>query len=125
MIFGIGTDIVEITRIQKAIDSNERFAERILTAFELAEYAQSKEKARYLAKKFAAKEALVKAMGTGIGRGIGWKMVQIVHDPNGRPLLVVFDGIEAFFKANKIGSWHISISDEQSYACATVLLEVL
>lgn len=123
MIFGIGTDIVEISRIERAIEGSEKFAQRILTTFELAEYAQTKQKARYLAKKFAAKEALVKAMGTGIGRGVSWQMVQIVHDANGRPLIVVFDGIEAFFKQQKISAWHVSISDEREYATATVLLE--
>jgi holo-[acyl-carrier protein] synthase len=123
MIFGIGTDIVEISRISKAIESSERFASRILTSFEMAEYSQSKDKARYVAKKFAAKEALVKAMGTGIGNGISWQMAQIVHDANGRPLIVVFDAIEAFFKQHKVNAWHISISDEVAYAAATVILE--
>ena len=81
-VLGLGTDIVEISRIERAIEGSEKFAQRILTTFELAEYAQTKQKARYLAKKFAAKEALVKAMGTGIGRGVSWQMVQIVHDAN-------------------------------------------
>ena len=123
MIFGIGTDIIEIARIQKAILASERFAARILTAQEMDFYAQSRQQAHFLAKRFAAKEALVKAMGTGIGNGIGWQMMQIKHNNQGKPLLEVFDTVSLFFSENKITSCHVSISDETHYAMATVVLE--
>lgn len=123
MIFGLGTDIVEIARIEKAIAGNNKFAARILTNFEINEYENSKQKGRYLAKKFAVKEALVKAMGTGIGNGVGWQMAQVEHTQQGQPYLSVSGAIEAFFIANKIVNCKVSISDAQHYAVATVLLE--
>ena len=124
MIFGIGTDIVEISRIQKAMVGSERFAARILTEFELAEYADSRKQERYLAKKFAAKEALVKAMGTGIGSGYSWQMVQIEHTPLGKPYFVFFGAIKDYLAEYNVTNCLLSISDEQSYATAMVVLEV-
>ena len=123
MIFGIGTDIVEIARIDKAIQNSERFAVRLLTEFEYDEFTKSKQAARYLAKKFAAKEAFVKAMGTGIGNGISWQMIQIEHDALGKPIVTLFAEAQNFVSKNAISNWHISISDEQNYATATAIIE--
>ena len=123
MIFGLGTDIVEIDRIHKVVSKNDKFAMRILTAFELDEYAQVNEKARYLAKRFAAKEALVKAMGTGIGNGIGWQMSQVEHTNMGRPFFNVSGAIKDFFIEHKIARCHVSISDEKHYVVANVIIE--
>lgn len=123
MIFGIGTDIVEIARIQKAIVGSERFASRILTEFEMAEYLDSKHQERYLAKKFAAKEALVKAMGTGIGNGYSWQMMQIEHTELGKPYFVFFGAMKDFMTDKNIMNCQLSVSDEQSYASAMVVLE--
>ena len=123
MVFGIGTDIVEIERIQKATQASERFAKRILTDFEMLEYEVSKQPKRYLAKKFAAKEALVKAMGTGIGNGYSWQMIQIEHSAMGKPIFVFNGAVEKFMSDNLITSCQLSISDENSYAVAMVLLE--
>lgn len=123
MIFGIGCDIVEIARIKEASEKNEKFAKRILTPFELNEWQQSKQPIRYLAKKFASKEAIVKAMGTGIGSGMSWQMMQIEHQLAGQPVVKVFENVAAFFEAHEIKHCHISIADEQHYACANVVLE--
>lgn len=123
MIFGIGTDIVEINRIHRAIEGSERFAARILTEFELAEYKECKHRDRYLAKKFAAKEAFVKAMGTGIGRGFGWQMMQVEHTDLGKPYIVCFGSVKEFLDQHKVNNIHLSISDEQSFATAMVVLE--
>lgn len=123
MVFGIGTDIVEIERIQKATQSSERFAKRILTEFEMSEYDASKQPKRYLAKKFAAKEALVKAMGTGIGNGYSWQMMQVEHSELGKPVFVFNGAVEKFMSDNHIVSCQLSISDEKSYATAMVVLE--
>lgn len=123
MLFGIGNDIVEIARIEKATQGNERFASRILTEAELAEYRLSKQPHRYLAKKFAAKEALVKAMGTGIGNGYGWQMVQIEHNDLGKPFFVFFDAMKTFMAQHNIINCQLSIADEQAYATAMVVLE--
>ena len=123
MIFGIGTDIVEISRIQKAMMGSERFAARILTEFEMAEYVDSRKQERYLAKKFAAKEALVKAMGTGIGSGYSWQMVQIEHTSLGKPYFVFFGAVKDFLADQNVSNCLLSISDELSYATAMVVLE--
>lgn len=123
MVFGIGTDIVEIARIEKAIQNSERFAVRLLTEFEYDEFTKSKQAARYLAKKFAAKEAFVKALGTGIGNGISWQMIQIEHDALGKPIVILFKEAQNFVSKNAISAWHISISDEQNYATATAIIE--
>jgi holo-[acyl-carrier protein] synthase len=123
MIFGIGCDIVEISRIAEACQKSDKFAARILTDFEMTQWKDSKQPERYLAKKFAAKEAIVKAMGTGIGRGISWQMMQIEHEQSGRPIVRVFDAADTFFTSNGIAHCHISIADEQHYAVANVVLE--
>lgn len=123
MILGIGNDIVEIARIEKAMTSSERFAARVLTAFEMQEMQQSKYPSRYLAKKFASKEAIVKALGTGIGNGIGWQMMQIEHDKWGKPLVVVNGELLSQFQQHGVTNCHLSISDENAYAMATVVLE--
>jgi holo-[acyl-carrier protein] synthase len=123
MLFGIGTDIVEIARIEKASEASIRFAKRILTDFELIEFQASKTPARYLAKKFAAKEALVKALGTGIGNGYSWQMAQIEHNDLGKPFFVFFDAMQTFMDEHDIINCQLSISDEQAYATAMVVLE--
>lgn len=123
MIIGIGNDIVEIARIQQAIARSERFARRILTDFEIVEMKTSQHPARYLAKKFASKEAVVKALGTGIGNGISWQMIQVEHDKWGKPLVVVSGELQARFEQLKVVNCHLSISDEKAYAFATVVLE--
>ncbi|MFT4653388.1 MAG: holo-[acyl-carrier protein] synthase [Kangiellaceae bacterium] len=123
MLFGIGTDIVEIIRIQKAVSVSERFALRILTVDEMTEYSESKYPERYLAKKFAAKEALVKAMGTGIGNGYSWQMIQIEHNQLGKPFFVFNGAVKDFMSSHNISNCLLSISDEQHYATAMVVLE--
>jgi holo-[acyl-carrier protein] synthase len=123
MIFGIGTDIVEISRVKNAMVRSERFASRILTEFEMAEYADSKQQERYVSKKFAAKEALVKAMGTGIGNGYSWQMMQIEHTELGKPYFVFFGAVKDYLAVQNVTNCQLSISDEQSYATAMVVLE--
>lgn len=123
MIFGLGTDIVEIHRILEACKASARFAPRILTEVELREYSIAKHPERYLAKKFAAKEALVKAMGTGIGNGYSWQMMQIEHNELGKPVFVFFGAVNEFMLTHHIINCQLSISDEQAYATAVVLLE--
>ena len=124
MIFGIGNDIVEISRIEQALEKSDKFARRVLTEFEYAEYELSKQKPRYLAKKFAAKEAIVKAMGTGIGNSIGWHSLQIEHDEFGKPLIVTHKGALEFFKTHNITRSFLTLSDERHYAIACCVLEM-
>lgn len=126
MIVGTGLDIVEINRIQLIHDEHkERFAERILCEVEMQEYRDSNYPIRFLAKRFAAKEAVAKALGTGFSGGIGMKMICIGHDDAGRPLIELSQ--LARERADQIGvdaSW-LSISDEKHYATAFVVMEKL
>lgn len=122
-IVGIGTDIVEIGRIESALNRSQRLAEKILTANELALFQQSTQPVRYLAKRFAAKEAAVKALGTGIGRGIGWQHIEVCNDDFGAPQLTFSNEFARRCDEKGVAYCHVSLSDEQHYAVATVILE--
>lgn len=121
-IVGLGTDIVQIDRMA-GTKQFMALANRVLTDAELELMPPNKRAGAFLAKRFAAKEAAVKALGTGIGHGIGFKQVHIEHDEFGKPLLS-FTGAAAL-RAQVLGVSviNISISDERDYAVATVILE--
>ena len=122
-IVGIGTDIVEIARIEKQLAKSQRLAERVLTPDELAIFTQHPFPARYLAKRFAAKEAAVKAIGIGIGNGISFQHVQVDNLAGGQPVLSFSGKFAEICQQLGVSSSFISISDEQHYAVATVVLE--
>ena len=124
MIAGIGTDLVEISRLEAVIErQGERFVQRILTDEEQVQYHALTHPARFLAKRFAAKEAVAKAFGTGIGRGVSWQDITIFNDENGAPKARLTGG--ALDRLHLIGAHncHLSISDEQRYATAFVVLD--
>jgi len=119
----IGTDIVATARIEAAIErSGRKFAERILTPLEMTDFDASNNQAGFLAKRFAAKEAAAKALGTGIGRGISWQQMHIEHDELGAPLLILQGAAKQ--RQTDLGSHktHISIADELDQALAFVVL---
>ncbi|MCK6264764.1 holo-ACP synthase [Vibrio sp. ZSDE26] len=123
-VLGLGTDIAEIERIEKALSrSGEAFAKRILTESEMSVFLELKQQGRYLAKRFAAKEAASKALGTGIAQGISFQDFHISNDEHGKPILRLSN--KALERAEKLGvaNIHLTISDERHYAVATVLLE--
>jgi holo-[acyl-carrier protein] synthase len=123
MIFGIGTDIVRVARMQQSLDKHgERFARRILTDHELIGYQQANKPANYLAKRFAAKEATAKAMGTGFRNGLSLKHINVGHDEQGKPLLDFNGKAAEFMDEEGINEAHISLADEQEYAVAFVTL---
>jgi holo-[acyl-carrier protein] synthase len=123
MILGIGVDLVRVARVQAANDRyGERFARRILTAEELREFRGSRRPAHFLAKRFAAKEATAKALGTGFRLGLGLRDVGVGHDPLGRPYLVFSPRAAALLAARGVGESHLSLSDEQDHALAFVTL---
>ena len=123
MIFGIGTDIVRVARMQKNLDRyGERFAERILAESERPGFHDTRRKAHYLAKRFAAKEAAAKAMGTGFTAGLAFHHIAVDHEPAGRPILAFSGQAAEFMQAHAIGSAHLSLSDEDEYAIAYVVL---
>lgn len=124
MIYGIGTDIVEVERIQASLDQfGDGFAKRILADAEWADYQASALKARFLAKRFAAKEAFAKAIGTGIRGDVSFQNIAVTHDALGRPLLQLSAALQTFLRQHHIFQSHISISDEKNLALATVVLE--
>ena len=125
MIFGIGTDIVEVERIRK-LDSLEKFADKILSVSELKVFkSQIDEKqVTFLAKQFAAKEAVSKALGTGIGKDIRFNQIEILRDSDGKPYLNHDGMITTIFNDLGITKTHVSLSDEKKYALAFVILEI-
>lgn len=120
---GLGTDVVEIARIASQLNKSQRLAQRVLTTTELAIFTTHKFPERFLAKRFAAKEAAVKALGTGIGNGVSFQDVEVVNLTSGQPTLVFSGKFAELCEEQAINNSFISISDEQHYAMATVVLE--
>ncbi len=124
MIFGIGTDIVRVARIREDLTRfGDRFAERILTATELQEFHQNANKANFLARRFAAKEAVAKALGTGFRKGVQLRDIEVTHDTQGKPMLEFHGQTQLFVQEKRIAVAHISLADEQDNAVAFVTLE--
>lgn len=123
-ILGLGTDIAEIERIEKALDrTGESFAQRILCEEEILKFSQLKQKGRYLAKRFAAKEAASKALGTGIAKGVTFHDFCVTNDDLGKPVISLSGMAQQIAQKLGVSHVHLSISDERHYAVATVILE--
>ena len=125
MIYGVGTDIVEISRM-KQMKSLSSFAEKILSHNELkiASTFESDKLARFLAKQFACKEAVSKAFGTGIRKPILMKDIEILRDDNGMPILNPLAGVKKTIIDLGITKSHVSLADEKDYAIAFAILEL-
>ena len=124
MIHGIGTDIVHVARLQASLDRHgERFAARILTAAEMAAFREVANQAHFLAKRFAAKEAMAKALGTGFRDGLGLRDIGVDNDVLGKPSLIFSDPLQERLRAQGVRHSHLSLSDEREYAVAFVILE--
>ena len=124
MIIGIGVDIAETARVEKISEKfGDRFARRVLTEHEMGEYRQRKNSSSYLALRFAAKEAVAKACGTGIGEQLGFHSMQIEHDGQGKPVLRFLDSAHALVKRLQVRNALISLSDESHYVVAMAVLE--
>jgi holo-[acyl-carrier protein] synthase len=123
MIYGIGVDIVRIERIRNTIQRfGERFAQRLLTKAELTDYRATPQPERFLAKRFAAKEAVVKALGTGFREGLTFNLIGVEHDHCGKPGIVYSGPALDTIRAIGITGSLLSLSDEQDYAVAFVIL---
>ncbi|MBS0849065.1 holo-ACP synthase [Citrobacter sp. JGM124] len=123
-ILGIGTDIVEIARIEGAISrSGDRLAKRILSPDEWAQYQAHQQPARFLAKRFAVKEAAAKAFGTGIRNGLAFNQFEVSNNPLGKPLLLFHEQAQRMAQELGVRSIHVTLADERHYACATVIIE--
>ena len=124
MIFGVGTDIVEIERIRKALERwGDRFAERILCPPELIRFRKHRLPVAYLAKRFAAKEAFTKALGTGIRAPANWHGVWVINHKSGKPDLEFSPPLKKLLDQKQISGCHITLTDERGLAVATVILE--
>lgn len=124
MIFGIGTDIVESSRIARSLDRfGERFVRRILTDPEFSEYYVSTKRVSFLASRFAAKEALSKAIGTGLRHPVNLNYITITHDDLGKPFFRFHPELDRLINEKGITQHHLSISDEINMVCAFVVLE--
>jgi holo-[acyl-carrier protein] synthase len=124
MIVGIGVDIAETARFEKlSAKFGERFARRILTDDELVEFDRRKQSKVFLATRFAAKEAVAKALGTGIGEQLGFHSIQIDNDKQGKPLLRFLGNANDLIARLEIKNALLSLSDEKHYVVAMVVLE--
>ena len=124
MIYGVGTDLIEIKRVERVLARfGERFAQRILCEPELKRFRAHKQPVAYLAKRFAAKEAFTKALGTGIRSPANWHGVWVVNLKSGRPVLEFSPDLKILLKTKKISGAHLSLTDEREMASATVILE--
>jgi holo-[acyl-carrier protein] synthase len=123
MIFGIGTDILEVRRIEASYRRfGERFPGRLLMPDELALFPRARNKVRFLAMRFAAKEAVVKAMGTGFANGMWIRDAGVVPNRFGRPDIVFSARGRALCQAMGIGEGHLTLSDEAGLVVAVVVL---
>lgn len=133
MILGLGTDLVDARRIETLLNKHEqRFLDKYFTAQEIETYKSRQESGShilYLAKRFAAKEAFAKAMGTGIQEGLFMKEIEIINDKKGRPFIQchgrAFAALENFSHGCKACKIHLSLTDEPPYAQATVIIEAI
>jgi holo-[acyl-carrier protein] synthase len=124
VIFGIGTDIVAVARIEAACARHGvAFAKRILTGPELAEYAVQAHPARFLSKRFAAKEAFAKATGYGLRHPVSLQGITVSHNALGRPVFLFDAELSALLQKLGVSGHHLSISDERDTAVAFVILE--
>jgi holo-[acyl-carrier protein] synthase len=124
MIYGVGTDLIEIKRVAGVLQRyGDRFARRILCEPELKRFRGHKQPVAYLAKRFAAKEAFTKALGTGIQAPANWHGVWVVNLNSGKPQLEFSDALRRLLEEKRIRRAHLSLTDESELAAATVVLE--
>jgi holo-[acyl-carrier protein] synthase len=124
MILGVGIDIIEVARIASSYEKfGERFVNRILHADEIAYCLSHKNPAPFLAVRFAAKEAISKAFGTGIGAQLGWRDMEICKKKSGEPFVVLHGKGKKLFKSRRAKNLLISLSHTANYAAAAAVLE--
>jgi len=124
MIYGVGADLIEIPRVERALARfGERFAQRILCEPELRRFRAHSKPAAYLAKRFAAKEAFTKALGTGIHAPANWHGVWVINLKSGKPQLEFSAALAKLLRDRGILRSHLTLTDERGMAAATVILE--
>lgn len=124
MIYGIGTDILALSRIQQLYHRyGQALAKRILSPCEHAQWRASSQPERFLAKRFAAKEAFSKAVGTGIRTPVSFRNIIITHDQLGKPIFQYEAELQTWLNQRQINQVHLSISDEQDHILAFAIAE--
>ena len=123
-VVGIGIDLVECARIQHSLDRfGDRFLKRVFTEGEISYATSMKFPARHLAARFAAKEAVSKAFGTGIGHSMGWKDIDVHKKPSGEPFLVLTGGAEKLAQSRGVTKTLITLSHTDQHGMAMIVLE--
>jgi len=130
MIIGLGSDLSDIRRVEKSLERfGERFTNRVFTDVERARSERKTDRAASYAKRFAAKEACAKALGTGIRHGVFWRDMGVANLPSGKPTMVLTGGalarLEALTPAGHTAVIHLSLTDDHPYAQAFVIIEAL
>lgn len=124
MILGLGVDLVTIARVAAVIERyGDALARKVLGAVELEDYTSAAAPERLLAKRFAAKEAFAKALGTGIGAAAAWHDIRVIHDAMGRPGFAICGAAAASAARLGVSSYHLSLSDEHHQVVAVAVLE--
>ncbi len=124
MILGTGIDIIEVSRIEASHEKfGERFVQRILRPAEIAYCLSHKRPAPFLAARFAAKEAISKAFGTGIGAPLGWQDMEIGRKESGEPFVILHENGKKLLAARGARTVHLSLSHTDQHACAVAILE--
>ena len=130
MIIGIGNDVIDIRRIEETLGRfGERFVDRIFTDVEIRKSEKRAQRAASYAKRFAAKEACSKALGTGFRKGVFWKDMGVVNEPSGKPTMVLTGGardqLDSLVPPGHRARIHLTITDDFPYAHAVVMIEAL
>jgi len=123
MIFGIGTDIIEVERIKKQISKGNCFKERIFTLKEIQYCESKKTKAQNYAARFAVKEAFFKAIGTGWRGGLAFNEIEVVNNELGKPEIVLYGKTKEITEQTKVTNIQVSLSHVKDLASAIVILE--
>ena len=126
MIYGIGTDIVQISRVEAALKRSERFAEKVLGPEEMIKFHARRARhesrgLRFLATRFSAKEAFSKAIGLGMRMPMTWRSAQMLNDPSGKPVLVFSGALAEFMREQRLQA-QVTVSDEADYGVAFVIV---
>jgi holo-[acyl-carrier protein] synthase len=124
MILGTGIDIIEVARIRASHEKfGDRFLKRILRPDEIAYCFSHRNPAPFLAARFAAKEAISKAFGTGIGKQLGWQDMEVAHEDSGKPFVILHNGGQTLLRERAGSIVHLSLSHTEHYAAAVAILE--
>jgi holo-[acyl-carrier protein] synthase len=123
-VYGIGIDLVKVERIQRILDRwGEQFKKRIFSHEEWEACSTKRGQASCLAMRFAAKEAFVKALGTGIRSPVRWRDIEVLSNDLGKPYILLSKRASDFCKTLGVISWHLSLTDDGEYGAAVVITE--